>query len=243
MGGRAPASEPSAWGARRVMVNVLSLAGPGLKHDIQRAFNVRNLSPETALEQPSRPPTWTTRGAYDPKARLRDMDVQGIDQVMIIPSDIDTYPWIQSAPGAQSAMCKAYNEWALRLLSGGPRAHLLRRPCSPCRTRPTPGRSSTASPRRAVAWRWSAPSTPGATIQSRQKFDPLWRAMEELGDRLRHAPLPRHGRAQAARLHGPALAGGAHPQDLLRAQWPAATSSSPTCRTSSARPRCGSSWC
>src|SRR5258708_37134017 len=30
-------------------VNVLSLAGPGLKHDIQRALNVRNLNRETTL--------------------------------------------------------------------------------------------------------------------------------------------------------------------------------------------------
>jgi predicted TIM-barrel fold metal-dependent hydrolase len=102
-------------GAQRVggtpgIVNVLSLAGPGLKHDIQRAINVRNLSPETAIDQ-EQAAYLDHQGAYDPKARLRDMDVQGIDQVMIIPSDIDTYPWIQSAPGAR-AMCKAYNEWA-----------------------------------------------------------------------------------------------------------------------------------
>ncbi len=92
------------------MVNVLSLAGPGLKHDIQRALNVRNLDAKTALtlEQAA---YLDHKGAYEPKPRLRDMDVQGIDQVMIIPSDIDTYPWIQSAPGAQ-AMCKAYNDWA-----------------------------------------------------------------------------------------------------------------------------------
>src|ERR1700730_10425649 len=31
------------------MVNVLSLAGPGLKHDIQRTFNVRNLDRKTAV--------------------------------------------------------------------------------------------------------------------------------------------------------------------------------------------------
>ena len=31
-------------------------------------------------------------GSYEPEPRLRDMDVQGIDQVMIIPTDIDTYP-------------------------------------------------------------------------------------------------------------------------------------------------------
>lgn len=92
------------------MVNVLSLAGPGMKHDIQRALNVRNLNPKTALtvEQAE---YIDHKGSYEPKARIRDMDVQGIDQVMIIPTDIDTYPWIQNAQGAR-AWCKAYNEWA-----------------------------------------------------------------------------------------------------------------------------------
>jgi uncharacterized protein len=92
------------------MVNVLSLAGPGLKHDIQRALNVRNLNPATALTA-QQADYLDHKGSYEPKPRLRDMDVQGIDQVMIIPTDIDTYPWIQSATGAR-AMCKAYNDWA-----------------------------------------------------------------------------------------------------------------------------------
>src|SRR5437588_1751619 len=92
------------------IVNVLTLAGPGLKHDIQRALNVRNLNRKTAItgEQAD---YLDHKGSYEPKPRLRDMDVQGIDQVMIIPTDIDTYPWIQSATGAR-AMCKAYNDWA-----------------------------------------------------------------------------------------------------------------------------------
>jgi predicted TIM-barrel fold metal-dependent hydrolase len=92
------------------MVNVLSLAGPGLKHDIQRALNVRNLNPKTALTK-EQAAYIDHQGSYEPKARLRDMDVQGIDQVMIIPTDIDTYPWVQNAAGAR-AMCKAYNDWA-----------------------------------------------------------------------------------------------------------------------------------
>ena len=87
-----------------------SLAGPGLKHDIQRAFNVRNLSAKTALTK-EQADYLDHKGSYVPKPRLRDMDVQGIDQVMIIPTDIDTYPWLQNALGAK-AMCKAYNEWA-----------------------------------------------------------------------------------------------------------------------------------
>ena len=105
----------SGLGSQRIhgapgMVNVLSLAGPGLKHDIQRAINVRNLNPKTALTA-EQADYLDHKGAYEPKARLEDMDVQGIDQVMIIPSDIDTYPWVQNALGAR-AMCKAYNDWA-----------------------------------------------------------------------------------------------------------------------------------
>jgi len=92
------------------VLNVLTSAGPGMKHEIQRAFNVRNLNPKTALTK-EQADYLDHKGAYEPKARLRDMDIQGIDQVMIIPSDIDTYPWLQNAVGAY-AMCKAYNDWA-----------------------------------------------------------------------------------------------------------------------------------
>ena len=91
-------------------VNVLSLAGPGLKHDIQRALNVRNLNRKTSLTA-EQADYLDHKGSYEPKPRLKDMDTQGIDQVMIIPTDIDTYPWLLNAVGAK-AMCKAYNEWA-----------------------------------------------------------------------------------------------------------------------------------
>ena len=58
-------------------------------------------------------------GSYEPEPRLRDMDVQGIDQVMIIPTDIDTYPWLQNALGAK-AFCRAYNEWAYEYTQADP---------------------------------------------------------------------------------------------------------------------------
>jgi uncharacterized protein len=92
------------------MLNVLSLAGPGLKHDVQRTLNVRNLDPKTAINE-QQADYLDHKGSYEPKPRLRDMDIQGIDQVMIIPTDIDTYPWLQNSVGAK-AMCKAYNDWA-----------------------------------------------------------------------------------------------------------------------------------
>jgi len=100
------------------MVNVLSLAGPGLKHDIQRALNVRNLHRKNAITR-QQADYLDHKGSYLPEPRLRDMDVQGIDQVMIIPTDIDTYPWIQNATGAR-AMCKAYNDWAYEYCGENP---------------------------------------------------------------------------------------------------------------------------
>jgi len=113
----------SGLGSQRIhgspgMVNVLSLAGPGLKHDIQRALNVRNLKSDTALTA-EQADYLDHKGSYEPKPRLKDMDVQGIDQVMIIPTDIDTYPWLQNAVGAK-AMCKAYNDWAYEYCQENP---------------------------------------------------------------------------------------------------------------------------
>ncbi len=93
-------------GTMRVITN----AGPGVKHDIQRALNVRNLNPKTTLTQ-EQVGYLDHAGSYEPKPRLRDMDVQGIDQVMIIPTEIDIYPWLEDALGAK-AFCRAYNEWA-----------------------------------------------------------------------------------------------------------------------------------
>ena len=89
-------------------MRVISNAGPGVKHDIQRALNVRNLKAATALTQ-DQVGYIDFAGSYEPEPRLRDMDVQGIDQVMIIPTDIDTYPWLLDAVGAK-AFCKAYNQ-------------------------------------------------------------------------------------------------------------------------------------
>ena len=82
-------------GTMRVITN----AGPGVKHDIQRALNVRNLNPATALTQ-EQVAYIDQAGSYEPHARLKDMDVQGIDQVMIIPTEIDIYPWLEDALAA-----------------------------------------------------------------------------------------------------------------------------------------------
>src|SRR5438445_4515435 len=79
-------------GTMRVITN----AGPGVKHDIRHALNVRNLNPKTALTQ-EHVAYLDHAGSYEPESRLQDMDIQGIDQVMVIPTDLDTNPCLQNA--------------------------------------------------------------------------------------------------------------------------------------------------
>src|SRR5712691_1262375 len=60
------------------MVNLLSLAGPGVNHAIQRALNVRNLQRKTAITQEQadyldHADCLDHKGSYLPEPRLRDM--------------------------------------------------------------------------------------------------------------------------------------------------------------------------
>ena len=132
-------------------MRVISNAGPGVKHDIQRALNVRNLKAATALTQ-DQVGYIDFAGSYEPEPRLRDMDVQGIDQVMIIPTDIDTYPWLLDAVGAK-AFCKAYNQWAYEYTKADP-DRLFFAALLPMQNRSSRCRRCIASRRRDVASRW-----------------------------------------------------------------------------------------
>src|SRR5579862_8091121 len=172
------------------MVNVLSLAGPGLKHNIQRALNVRNLNPKTALTK-EQAAYIDHRGSYEPKPRLKDMDVQGIDQVMIIPTDIDTYPWITNAMGAR-AMCKAYNDWAYEYCQENPEriyfAALLPMQDPVFATDElyrVAGKGCRVALVRPIDAMGNYPTQP--------KYDRVWRAMEETGVVYGMHPFPAFG--------------------------------------------------
>ena len=171
-------------------LHVLSLAGPGVKHDIQRALNVRNLDRRTVITK-EQADYLDHKGSYKPKERLRDMDVQGIDQVMIIPTDIDTYPWIQSAVGAK-AMCKAYNEWAFEYCQEDPErlyfAALL----------PLQNTSFAVQELYRVAAKGCRvalvrPIDAMGNYPIQPKYDPLWHAMEEAGVVYGMHPFPAFG--------------------------------------------------
>ena len=175
------------------IIDIVRLAGPGLKHDIQRALNVRNLDPETALTK-EQSEYLAHRGADEPKPRLQDMDVQGIDQVMIIPTSIDTYPWLQNALGAR-AMCKAYNDWAYEYTLEDPE-RLYFAALIPMQT-----------PQYAVeeVYRVAANGCRVALVRPmdamgnypiQPKYEPVWNALEDTGMVYGMHPFPAMGAAK-----------------------------------------------
>jgi predicted TIM-barrel fold metal-dependent hydrolase len=178
------------YGGSTGRMGLLSIAGPGLKHEIQRALNVRNLDRKTALTR-EQAAYLDHRGAYEPKPRLRDMDIQGIDQVMIIPSDIDTYPWLQNDVGAK-AMCKAYNEWAYEYCQENPQrlffAALL--PLQNSRFAADEVYRVAAKGCRVGLVR---PVDAMGNYPVQPKYDPVWRAMEETGMVYGMHPFPALG--------------------------------------------------
>jgi uncharacterized protein len=58
-------------------------------------------------------------GGSDPLARLRDMDAEGIDQVVLFPS-IGLYFWALDDPAAARAIAGAYNDWLASYCAAAP---------------------------------------------------------------------------------------------------------------------------
>ena len=172
------------------IVHLLTIAGPGLKHDIQRAINVRNLDPETALTA-EQADYLDHKGSYDPKARLRDMDIQGIDQVMIIPSDLDVYPWLQNAFGAR-AMCKAYNEWAYDYTRENPE-RLFFAAMLPMQHPQFAVQEVYRVAEKGCRAALIRPTDAMGNYPIQPKYEPLWNALEETGMVYGMHPFPAFG--------------------------------------------------
>ena len=169
------------------------LAGPGLKHDIQRAFNVRNLYPETALTQ-EQSEYLAHKGAGEPAPRLRDMDVQGIDQVMIIPTGFDTYPWLQNVLGAR-AMCKTYNNWANEYCQEDPE-RLYFAALIPMQNPQYAAEEVYRVAEMGCRVGLIRPMDAMGNYPIQPKYEPLWNAMEDTGLVYGMHPFPAFGVAQ-----------------------------------------------
>lgn len=91
--------------SRQSTFNPICIAGPQMNKKIQRRirqYGALTLDQVDYLEH---------KGAYDPQARLKEMDLMGIDQVLVIPTMmIRNLPFAQNIEGVNSFV-RAYNNW------------------------------------------------------------------------------------------------------------------------------------
>jgi predicted TIM-barrel fold metal-dependent hydrolase len=87
-----------------ITINGITIGGPGADKRVQRRLMRMRLTPEQChyLDH---------RGAYDANERVKELDIMGIDQVLVIPTMMVNYfPFIENVDGAY-ALARAYNNW------------------------------------------------------------------------------------------------------------------------------------
>ncbi len=99
-GGHNQLKEPA-----RFTINGITIGGPGIHKRMQRRLQRMELTEEQAAYLDH-------KGAYDPYARVKELDLMGIDQVLVIPTMlVNGFPFIKNAVGAYG-LARAYNNWA-----------------------------------------------------------------------------------------------------------------------------------
>jgi predicted TIM-barrel fold metal-dependent hydrolase len=96
------------------MYNPGAIAGPQMNVKLMRRLQKMGLT-ESQVDYLDHP------GAYEPKPRLADMDLMGIDQVVVIPTNlIRNFPYIDKPLGAYG-LARAYNNWVFDYCSADTR--------------------------------------------------------------------------------------------------------------------------
>ena len=149
------------------------LAGPGVDKRTIRKLRSMRLSEEQIeyVEQ---------KGAREPLARIADMDLQGIDQVMVIPLMMfSSFLFIENREAA-ALVARAYNDWIYDWCSVAPDRLF------PCAALPVQNPALAASELRRVASRgFKVAAMRPVDVQdlypNRLGFEPIWDAFDETG--------------------------------------------------------------
>ena len=175
--------------------NPICIAGPQMNKKIVRQLEQMPLTAEQKeyLEH---------QGACDPKARVREMDLMGIDQVLVIPTMvIMNLPFAENVEGVD-AFCEAYNDFVADWCARGTRP-ALRRGVPPA-PEPDVHRRGDRARRRARASRSAlirpidargkypndiVPRPPVRRADGR-RCDEVFQTFEETGHGARHAHVP-----------------------------------------------------
>jgi predicted TIM-barrel fold metal-dependent hydrolase len=110
---------------------------------------------------------------------------------MIIPTDIDTYPWLLNAVGAR-AFCKAYNEWAYEFTRSNPE-RLFFAAMLPMQNPEFARREVYRVAEQGCRVGLVRPIDAMGNYPLQPKYDPVWWAMEETGMVYGMHPFPAGG--------------------------------------------------
>jgi predicted TIM-barrel fold metal-dependent hydrolase len=90
-----------------------TFGGPGMNPKIRRKLRQMQLTEEQNEYL-------TFKGAFQPDHRVRELDLAGIDQVLVIPTMLNAYfPFVENIYAAR-ALAQAYNDWAFDYCSYNP---------------------------------------------------------------------------------------------------------------------------
>ncbi len=120
-------------------------------------------------------------GGSDPRARLADMDSEGIDRAVLYPS-VGLYVWAVPDPAAALAIARAYNDWLASYCAADPArlfgaAMRTPGPGPEGRRWPNSGGPDELGPRPPS----SGPNPCLGRTLSHPDYEPLWEAAEDLG--------------------------------------------------------------
>jgi uncharacterized protein len=164
------------------MYNPICIAGPQMNKKIMR--KLISMAPLTD-EQVA---YLRHDGAVDPDARIRDMDLMGIDQVLVIPTMvIMNLPFAENAEGAD-VFCRAYNDWCVDWCVAAPDrlfgAALLPLQSPDATVREIHRAAERGMPVglvRPIDARGAYPNDVAPPMMSPLSLDPVFRAFEETG--------------------------------------------------------------
>ena len=164
------------------MYNPICIAGPQMNKKIMRKLISMAPLTEEQVEYLHHD------GAIDPHARIHDMDLMGIDQVLVIPTmTIMNLPFAEN-PAGVAAFCNAYNNWCVDWCSEVP-DRLFGAALLPLQSpEATVGELHRAAERgmpvgliRPIDARGAYPNDLAPASVSAGSLDPVFRAFEETG--------------------------------------------------------------
>ncbi len=152
---------------------VVEIAGPGMGKEIKRKLYSMDLTEEQCEY------VWQ-KGARDPHARVRDLDLMGIDQVMVIPLRMVSHFLFIRNHRAAALVARSYNDWVYDWCSSHP-GRLYPAACVPVHN---PEMAATEI-RRVAKLGFKAilvrPVDVAGNYPIRPAMAPMWRAVEETG--------------------------------------------------------------